>query len=65
LPPPTISSTAGRNLFSTAYLNLIRDLRIQALDRGLRNGDFGKMVSDAYETIRVQEERIRSGRSGT
>jgi len=61
VPPPTISSTAGKHLFSVEYLSLVRECRIEALSRGLVNGDFGKMVNSRYDSIREKEQSLRKG----
>jgi DNA-binding transcriptional regulator YiaG len=61
VPPPTVSSTAGKHLFSLAYLNLVRDCRIEALAQGMVNGEFKHLVNERYETIRDTEERLRKG----
>jgi len=61
LPPPTVSSTAGKHLFSIDYLNLVRDCRIQALASGMINGDFSDLVKSKYEGIRSSEESLRRG----
>ena len=61
LPPPTVSSTAGKHLFSIEYLTLVRDCRIEALSAGMVNGEFSKLVKSKYETIRASEECLRRG----
>lgn len=61
LPPPTVSSTAGKHLFSLDYLSLVRDCRIEALGSGMINGDFSSLVKQRYESIRAAEESLRRG----
>lgn len=61
LPSPTISSTAGKHLFSLSYLNLVRECRIDAMSKGLLNGEFGKLVNSRYASIREKEELMRKG----
>jgi hypothetical protein len=61
LPAPTVSSTAGKHLFSLEYLDLVRDCRIKALSAGMMNGDFSALVNGRYEEIRESEERLRRG----
>jgi hypothetical protein len=61
LPPPTVSSTSGKHLFSIQYLNLVRDTRIEALRSGMVNGAFGKLVNEKYQAIRDTEEKLRKG----
>ena len=61
VPPPTISTTAGKHMFSVEYLQLVRDCRIDALSKGLVNGEFGKMANERYESIRDKEELMRRG----
>ena len=61
IPPPTISSTAGKHLFSVEYLQLVRDCRIKSLAKGLMNGEFGEMANERYESIRDKEELMRRG----
>jgi len=61
IPSPTISSTAGKHLFSIEYLDLIRACRIESLSIGGTNEDFRKLAADKYETIRGREELMRRG----
>lgn len=61
IPPPTISSTAGKHLFSIDYLSLVRDCRIESLAKGFANGEFGEFVLSRYESIRETEESMRNG----
>jgi len=63
LPRPTVSSTAGKHLFSFAYLELVRQCRIEALKTGLVNGEFKDLVNTRYEEIRADEEKLREGES--
>ena len=63
LPQPTISSTAGKHLFSFAYLELIRSCRIHALRTGMSNVEFKTLVDMRYEEISANEERLRRGES--
>lgn len=61
IPSPTISSTAGKHLFSIEYLDLVRGCRIEALSAGGTNEDFRKLAAIRYETIRNNEELMRRG----
>lgn len=63
IPRPTISSTAGKHLFSFAYLDLVRSCRVEALRTGLVNGEFRDLVNAKYEAIREDEEKLRNGES--
>lgn len=61
IPPPTISTTAGKHLFSFTYLHLVRDCRIEALAKGMVNGEFKEFVNEQYKAIRDTEEKLREG----
>jgi hypothetical protein len=61
IPQPTISSTAGKHLFSVDYLSLVRECRIEALSQGLVNGEFGKLVNSRYASIKENEQSLRKG----
>ena len=61
LPPPTVSSTAGKHLFSLGYLELVRECRIHALANGMINGDFGDLVKSRYKEIVAAEDLLRRG----
>lgn len=61
IPPPTVSSTAGKHLFSLAYLHLVRDCRIESLSEGMVNGEFKTLANERYEAIRDTEEKLRKG----
>jgi len=63
LPPPTVSSTAGKHLFSMQYLELVRDCRIESLQKSMENGAFGRLVNNQYKKIKAKEEKLRRGES--
>lgn len=60
LPPPTISSTAGKHMFSIEYLNMVRNCRIEALSSGLEN-KFEDLVKSKYADIKDSEDLMRRG----
>jgi len=61
VPSPTVSSTAGKHLFSVEYLDLVRTCRIDVLAAGGANDDFRKLVTEKYKTIQGNEEFMRRG----
>lgn len=61
VPSPTVSSTAGKHLFSIEYLDLVRTCRIEALSAGGNNNDFRELVTARYTAIQNNEEVMRRG----
>jgi len=61
LPSPTVSSTAGKHLFSLSYLELVRECRIHALANGMSNDGFSEFVKSKYQEIVASEELLRNG----
>jgi|APIni6443716594_1056825.scaffolds.fasta_scaffold00007_16 hypothetical protein len=63
VPPPTVSSTAGKHLFSIQYLDLVRACRIEALRSGTSNGTFKSLMASKYAGIISTEKKLRNGES--